>query len=235
VKRWPLARYLFSTHLPFLVVILPLYLVGVALFITGFAVFGTVTYSFLDIGSQVLRWIVLGYGIHLTYGLLPVFLVHGQTRREYLAQVPVFMVVASTILAALISLAYWGETTLYRAAGWTQEVSDDRLYGAASEYGLVFISYWAMFVVWSIVGALIGAGFYRSDLLGLATLPVALVLVVVAGFGIGFNQLPWVDVSFGVDNVSIPATIALCAACAAAGLALIWGVVRDVPVRNQAS
>jgi hypothetical protein len=222
-----------TTHLPFLVVMLPLYLVGVGLFITAFAVFGTVSASFLDIGSQVLRWIVLGYGIHLTYGLLPVFLVHGETRREFLAQVPVFLVVTSTVLAALLCLAYWGETALYDAAGWAQQVSEDRLYGSASEYGLVFLSYWGMFVVWSIVGAFIGAGFYRSDVLGLGTLPVALVLVGVAGFGIGFNQLPWVDVSFGVDNVSVPATIALCAACALAGLVLVWTVVRDVPVRNR--
>jgi hypothetical protein len=233
VNRWPLARYMFGAHLPFLLVMLPLYLVGVALFITAFAVFGTVEHSLLDVGSQVLRWIVLGYGIHLTYGLLPVFLVHGQTRREFLAQVPLFLVVSSVILAALICLAYLAETALYRATGWTQQVSGDRLYGSASEYGLVFLSYLAMFVVWSFVGAFIGAAFYRSDGLGLLTLPVALVLVAVAGFGIGFNQLPWVDISFGVDHVSVPATAALCGGSAAVGLALMWATVHDIPLRNR--
>jgi hypothetical protein len=235
VNRWPLTQYLFGAHLPFLLVMLPLYLVGVALFITAFAVFGTVEHSLLDIGSQVLRWIVLGYGIHLTYGLLPVFLVHGQTRREFLVQVPVFLVASSVILAALICLAYWGETALYSAAGWQQRVSDDRLYATTSEYGLVFVSYLAMFIVWLFVGTLIGAGFYRSDLLGLVMLPVALVLVAVAGFGIGFNQLPFVDISFGVDNVSLPATLALCGGSAAVGLALTWAVARDIALRNQAA
>jgi hypothetical protein len=233
VNRWPLLRLLLTTHLPFLVLLWPVYLVLVGLVITGFATFGSVPVSFLDVGSQILRWLAVGFGIHLTYEMLPIYLVHGQTRREFAAQMPVFLIVASAVLAALLCLSYAGETLLYNANGWPQKVADERLYGAADEYPLIFLSYWAMLLVWSVVGTLIGAGFYRFSVGGLLTVPVGLVLVAVAGFGIGFNELPWVDVSFGVDNVSLPATAALCGACVVAGVALMWAVVRDMPLRNQ--
>ena len=74
---------------------------------------------------------------------------------------------------------------------------------------MVFVGYWAMLVVWTTIGLLLGAGFYRSGGSELVAVVLALAMVVVTGYGIGFSGLPFVG---AVADVPLAGTLALCLA-----------------------
>jgi hypothetical protein len=157
-KRWPIGHLLLTTHLPFLLICWAVLVALAGLVLTAVAIFGTVRISTIDVGGQILRWLALGYGAHLTFTVLPIYLAHGQTRREFLLQAPVYQFVATGVLAGCTTIAYAGESLLYRANGWPQALAEDRIYNAASEYPLIFLSYWGMLMVWMLTGSFIGAG-----------------------------------------------------------------------------
>ncbi|HEX8631195.1 MAG TPA: hypothetical protein VF755_23805 [Catenuloplanes sp.] len=234
-RRWPIGHLLFTTHLPFLLLCWAAMMVLAGLVLTGVAIFGTVRISAIDVGGQILRWLALGYGGYLTYNLLPVYLVHGQTRREFLRQAPVFQFVTSAAVAALTTLGYAAESLLYRANGWTQAFTEDRPYTAASQYGVIFLSYWSMLLVWSLTGLFIGAGFYRLQAGGVLTLLLALPLLAVSGLSTGFLNLPFLDLGLGLRNPGLPAVVGLSALCAVVALGLAWALARDMPLRTRTS
>jgi hypothetical protein len=46
--------------------------------------------------------------------------------------------------------------------GWPQGVGFERLYDGPGQFPLVFVSDWATLLVWTTIGLLLAAGFYRS-------------------------------------------------------------------------
>lgn len=230
-RRWPIGHLLMTTHLFFLVLCWTAFIVLAGLVLAGVAIFGTVRISAVDGGGQVLRWLALGYGAHLVYTTLPTYLVHGQTRGEFLRQAPVFQFVASGILAALTTGAYAVESLLYRANGWNQAFIEDRIYGAG-QYPLIFLSYWSMLLVWTVTGSFLGAAFYRLQAGGVLALVLGVPLLLVSGVGNGFANVPFIDLSFGLD-VGAAGAVAVSAGCAAVALAFAWALVRDMPLRTQ--
>jgi hypothetical protein len=234
-QRWPIGHLLLTTHLPFLLLCWAALVALAGLVLAAVAIFGTVRISTIDVGGQILRWFALGYGGHLAFTALPIYLAHGQTRREFLLQAPVYQFVATGVVAGCTTLAYAGESLLYRANGWSQALSDDRVYSAATEHPLIFFSYWGMLLVWMLTGLFIGAGFYRLQAGGVLVLPIALALLVASGLGNGFMNLPFIDLDFGVRDLGIPAAVALSAGCALAAWGLAWAVARDMPLRTRAT
>ena len=234
-RRWPIGHLLLTTHLPFLLLCWAALVALAGLVLAGVAIFGTVRISTMDVGGQILRWLALGYGAHLTFTALPIYLVHGQTRREFLLQTPVYQFVATGVLAGFTTIAYAGESLLYRANRWPQALADDRIYNATTEYPLVFLSYWGMLLVWTLTGLFIGAGFYRLQAGGVLVLPVALVLLVASGLGNGFLSLPFLELGFGLRDLAIPAAVTLSAGCALVAWGLAWAMARDMPLRTRAT
>jgi hypothetical protein len=86
----------------------------------------------------------------------------------------VFVMVAAAVLAALLALGFALEAALYRAMDWPHRISAERLFTDPGQYPVVFLSSWAMLVVWTAIGLLLGAGFYRSG--GRELVAVALAL-----------------------------------------------------------
>ncbi|GAA3390531.1 hypothetical protein [Cryptosporangium minutisporangium] len=234
-RRWPIAAYLFTAHLPFLMLCVAA-LVGLAgLVLAGVALFGTVRISALDAGGQFLRWLALGYGAHLVYTLLPTCLVHGRTRGEFLRQLPVFQVGATGVIAALVTLAYAGEALLYRAAGWPQGFQEDRLYDQGTDAALILLTYWSGLLVWMATGSLLGAAFYRLEAGGVLVLPLVVVLLAVNGLSTGVFDLPLLGSVLGSHDLGVPAVLAIAVASAVAALAATWALARDMPIRTRAA
>lgn len=230
-RNWRIARLLFAAHLPFLVLVWAVVAVAVAAVTAGIALLGTVTGSVWDPASSILRWFALGYGTHLTGTLLPTYVAHGQTRRDSMVQITLFVVVATAVFSALMALGYGLEALLYGAMDWPQDLQ--RLFTSATQVPLVLITYWGMFGAWTIAGALLAAGFYRSKDVGVVTIPIALVLVIVVGDAVGFPSLPLVGGIIATADMPLPLTIALCAATFLLGVAVTWGFARDLPLRNR--
>ncbi|EXG81926.1 hypothetical protein [Cryptosporangium arvum] len=226
--RWPILRYLLTAHLLFLLLSLGAFVAISGLILGGVALFGTVSVSALDVGvGQFFRWMALGYGGHLFYTFLPHCLVHGRTRGEFVRQVPVYQVVGAAVLALAIAVLYVGETLLYRAAGWTQGLRPGHLYESGTDFGAVFVSYWAALLVWTVVGSMIGAAWYRFPGVGVLLVPVAAAILFVNGLNLNIGE--WGPLSGGLAGGPW-GLVGIAAVSTAVAVAVTWSIARDVPV-----
>ena len=232
-RTWTIARLLFATHLPFLLLAYGVFAVAVLVLTFGIDLWGTVSTSVWDSAVSIVRWFAFGYGLYFINRLLPVYVAHGRTRREYLRSVALFVVVAGAVVAALLTLGLALEGVLYRVMDWSHRVEPERLFDSPGQYPLVFLSYWAMLLIWMTIGLLLAAGFYRSGGNELVVIVLALAMVVVTGYGVGFSGLPFVGAVVDVAEVPLAATVALCLAGLLPGAAATWALVRDIPIRNR--
>jgi hypothetical protein len=230
--NWGTARLLFGQQLLFLVIVWAVIALGVAAIVLGVANFGRVTSSGWDLAGGLMRWLAAGYGYYLTRRVLPVHVAHGQSRRGYLAQAGLFLGVAGVMLAGLMTLGYALERLVYRAVGWPQAVADDRLFTAADQYATIGLTHLVVLLGWGAAGTLLGAGFGRSEGAGVATVPVAIALVVATGFTVGYGGVPILG-RLGVLDVSVALAALLGALIVVTGLVLTWAVVRDTPVHPR--
>jgi hypothetical protein len=232
-RTWTIGRLLLATHLPFLMLMWVVFAAAVLVLTVGIAVAGTITTSVWDPAVTVVRWFALGYGVFLIHRLLAVYVAHGRTRHEFLRSVALFVVVAGAVLAALLALGFALEAVLYGAMDWPHRVSAERLFASPGEYPLIFANYWSMLSVWTTIGLLLGAGFYRAGGWELVVLLLALAMVVVSGFAIGFHGLPFVGAVIDIADLPLAVTFAVCGACLLPGAALTWFLVRDLPIRPK--
>jgi hypothetical protein len=232
-RTWTIARLLFATHLPFLLLAYGVFVAAVLVITVGIDLRGTVSRSVWDPAVSIVRWFALGYGLYFINRLLPVYVAHGRTRREFLRSVALFGVVAGAVVAALLTLGLALEGVLYRVMDWSHRVEPERLFDTPGQYPLVFLTYWAMLVIWMTIGLLLAAGFYRSGGNELVVIGLALAMVVVTGYALGFSGLPVVGAVVDVADVPLAATLGLCLAGLLPGAAVTWALVRDIPIRNR--
>jgi magnesium-transporting ATPase (P-type) len=223
MSRWPIARYLLGTHTIFLLFVLfGLYLVtAVVMGVVSF--FTEITLSGADLLSHALPWAAIGYGAS-TSNLLSTVLVHGRTRREFLLQHPVFQVITTAALAAMITGVFAVETLAYRTLGWEQKVQEQRIY-TATDYGTIFGAYWSMLLIWLMVGVFFGVALYRWEGIGIVSIvPAGLILITTGGVN-GFFSLPFAR----TDLPLIPVTVV----AVALAYGLLWLSGRDVPLKTR--
>jgi hypothetical protein len=232
-QTWSIARLLFATQLPFLLIAWVVFAVAVVVLTVGIHVLGSVTRSVWDPAVTIVRWFALGYGLYLINRLLAVYVAHGRTRREFLRSVALFLVGAAAVLAVLLTAGFALEAVLYRIMDVPQRVAPERLFDSPTEYPRIFLSYWAMLVIWTTIGLLLAAGFYRSGGNELVAIVLALAMVLVTGYGIGFNGLPFVGAVVDVADLPLAGSVGLCLAGLLPGAAVTWALVRDVPIRNR--
>jgi hypothetical protein len=233
--RWAIARLLFATHLPFLALCWAGFAAAVLALTFALALRVDLDRSVWDPAVSVARWFALGYGVYFVNRLLPVYVAHGRTRREFAASMAVFLVAASAMVAALLTLGLALEGVLYRAMDWPRQVDAERLYDAAGPYPLVLVSYWALLLAWAAIGLLLAAGFYRSNGSELVAIALALAMVAVTGYAIGFDGLPFLGAVVDLARVPLAGTLALFLAGLLPGAAVTWALVRDIPIRSRVS
>ncbi|WP_433797056.1 hypothetical protein [Actinoplanes sp. CA-252034] len=227
MSRWPILRYLVSQHLVFLTMFVAGGCLLAAVVTPVFLVFTPITLSAVDIGAQVLFWLAVGYG-YSAAGLLATVVSHGRTRREFAVQYPVFLLVTSAVLAALITGAYAAEAVVYRLAGWTRHLQDQRVF-EAGDYPQIFVAYLCMLVFCLITGAFVGTAFYRWEGAGVAALLPAAAVLGFGGASTGFFSLPFAR--FAAPGPPVMAVVTVTALVV--GWALLWLSVRDVSLRTR--
>ena len=232
-RTWSIARLLFATHLPFLLLCWVVFTAVVLVLTFAIDLRATIAWSVWDPAVSIVRWFALGYGVYFVNRMLPVYVAHGRTRREFLASIALFVLVAAAMVAALLTLGLALEGVLYRAMDWSQRVEAERLFDSPAQYPLVFASYWTLLVTWTTIGLLLAAGFYRSGGNELVVVVVALAMVVVTGYGIGFDGLPFMGAVVGLAEVPPAGSLALCLAGLVPAAALLWALVRDMPIRAR--
>ncbi len=209
----------------------------VTVVVAGVAIFGDVTESAWEKGAQAPRWYALFVGVALVNEFLPMYVAHGQTRRQFGAQAAVTVALFAPFLSALIVLGYLVEAGAYHLIGWEQVLDRAHLFTEPTQLHLVFLEYLLEFLVWIVVGAFIGAGFYRWQAGGLLAIPVGVGLIVPTQGMLG-GELDLPVIGRMLDQLPtqaqpVPVTLGVALLTFLVGLALTWAVIRDVPLRNK--
>jgi hypothetical protein len=213
-------------YVPFLVVI--------AAVAVGLAVFGDLSASVWEQAIQLIRWYMLFIGVYLIRTFMPVYIVHGQTRRGFAVHAVIFMLAFAPLTAGLVVLGYLLESGLYSLGGWPHALQDDHLFSSPGQVPLVLAEYWAQFLVWLGVGALLGAAFYRLSVGGVLLIPVAIALALPVQSATG--KAEWLPFFGGLRFDPFTPSAGLAAATALGAfvlaLGLLWAFLRDMPIKN---
>lgn len=191
-----------------------------------------------EVGIHLVRWFVGGMGVYLTAVYLPLYVVHGRTRAEVARQMAVFGVLYVVLVATLVTVGFALEGLVYRLADWPQALESSHLFDAPDQYHLILLEHTLLFGAWLAGGALLGAAFYRSGVLGGAMIPLALGAVAVSEGFLGPGEFgpppPLLELAgLGLEATEPAlATVATMACIAALGVGT-WLVVRDVPIRPE--
>lgn len=227
MTRWPIVRYLFTNHTPFLLFcLLGLAVIGAVITAVA-AALNTITLSVVDLGGQILHWLALGYGFYAAT-VMSTMIVHGRTRREFTVQHTMFQIGTAALLALPITGLYAAEAAVYRAAGWERGIQDQHVF-AAADYPMIFTAYTGMLALAMLTGAFLGVSFLRGDTAPGWSLPVAAVLILAGGGVNGFFSLPFAR--FGLE--SVPAVAGASVLLVAVAWAALWLAARDVPLRAK--
>lgn len=186
--------------------------------------------------SDAAAWYVAGVVGWSVWHYLPLMVAHGRTRRDAAIELTVFMATFAVFAALLVTLGYAIEAAVYRIGNWTHDIGGQHLFRASTDVHLMVLEYGLTSLVWGSVGALIGAGTYRNDVLGWLTWLPALILVGVAGTITQWYAGPvqfFADRLIDVDTLPLPAVVLFNLACVAAALGMAWPLVRGMPLRNR--
>lgn len=192
-----------------------------------------------EVGTHVVRWFVGAMGVYVTAVYLPLYVVHGRTRAEVARQMAVFGVVYAALVGLVVAVGFALEGLIYRLADWPQVLEGPHLYAAPDQYHLILLEHTLLFGAWMAGGALLGAAFYRSGLLGGAMIPLAVVAVAVTENVVGpryFGPLPPPLLEFaglGLDASHPALATVATVACIAVVTAGTWLMVRDVPIHSE--
>lgn len=229
----PLLRHLLNEQWFLLGAVWACYQVVVLGFTFGIAAWRGIDDSVWEQSSQISRYFAALIGIYLTGTALRLAIVHGRTRREFLAQAGVFAVVHSATFALLCTLSFAVETLVYRIGGWPQTLTGQHLYSSPTQYAHIFVTFWLTLAVWLVAGAFVAAAFYRDAGLGILTIPVGFAVITPTELVAGFNPVPILHLILPVRDYSATVGVVLCLAGLAVALALNWALIRQIPVRSR--
>lgn len=202
----------------------------------AFAYFSHVPGSLWGFVSQPARWylaIVTGY---LVYTMLPLYVTHGRTRRDAATELLIVLLANAGLAALLVTVGYLLESGLYGIGGWAQTLPDQGGLVSLGTLPRISAEHTLVFLVWTGVGAFVGAAFYRFKENGWPSLLVATVLLLLASVAGGDSLGPfsrpfeWL-VAEGMPLLGLSAAVSL--ACLLSTVWLAWRVVRNVPIHNR--
>lgn len=228
-------RHLIDTQLRGLEVLLAMFIAGVAIVGLLIHLLVEVTGSIWAGAIQLVHWYAAGMGVYLTAVYLPVYLAHGRTRREIATGSATFAVILAVWLGAAVAIGYALEAGLYHLIGWAELLPDPHPLGSVGQILVTVGERSAVFLVFIAVGALAGAAFYRSAVLGLAVvIPCLAAIAATSTLTSDSASLP-LDLPDLFDAPSAGLRIALALLIAVLGMAGTWPIVRDMPMRPKAN
>lgn len=238
-RAWPFPRRLLVEHIAFGGLLWIGLLIVVMAIVGVVSAFRTISISGWDEFATIIpRWYVGGVSGYIVYQTMPAYIAFGETRRSFAARFALFSVIFSLVAALLITVGYVVERIVYSVMDWNQEVGESHLYASATELPLIFLEYGLVFLAWGAGGAFIAAAFYRSDGLGLLSIPVVIIVGTVAYLVMGADEgQPAVIVRrLFFDPAEPPLAVSILGtiACYALLMGLTWPIVRDIPIRTKA-
>lgn len=232
--RWPMLRVLLTAHVGLSVILWVPTMALSALILTGVGLWGTVDRSIWHyIAAQVPRWFALSLGVDAITTYLRLNLAHGRTRRDFLRQLWPYTAGLAAVLAVLVTIGYQIERGAFALLGWDHRTADPAQFGDTGNIAGILGAYTLMFLLWTLGGAMIAAGFSRNVLLGIVTIPIGLLIVAPTEVVAGINGVPLFNRL--TDPLDFPMLTAVAVSLGGAVLSglVTWGIVRDMPVREK--
>ena len=232
--RWPMLGVLLTAHLSFALMLWLMLVVVSAAITIGIATWGHIDQSIWHyVATQVPRWFALGLGVDAITTYLRLHLAHGNTRRDFVRQLWPYLVALAATLALLVAIGYLVERGAYALAGWPHHLAYTAMFGTAGDFPAIFGSFTLALLLWAVAGALFAAAFIRNVLLGLATLPFGLLLLAPGESLVGTDGLPLVRELTSALTLPTLTIAGLSLAGVLLGYAVLWGIVRDIPLRAR--
>lgn len=230
-RAWSIARFPEAGSMAFAVVVWLAVVVLTVIIAAVITSYKEVTGSIWEPLTQLPRWFAFGTGIWLTGVYLRVHVAHGQTRRDFMRQGSVYIVAISVLVAVLTTLSYLIELGIYRIFGWPQDFSRDYLFDSAGQVGPILLTYVLVYLVWTVVGAMIAATFLRLYWYGLVVMvPLGVALIIAVEIAVGARYFGPLDIvaDIGIDG-SVPLALVAGIGGFAIALAATWALVRELP------
>jgi hypothetical protein len=232
--RWPMLRVLLTSHVTLALILWLPTMVLSGLILTGVGLWGTVDRSIWHyIAAQVPRWVALSLGADAITTYLRLHLAHGRTRRDFLRQLWPYFAGFAAALAVMVTIGYQIERGAFALMGWEHRTENPVQFGDTANVPGIFGTYLLMFVLWTLAGAMISAGFSRNVLLGVATIPIGLVIVAPTEVVGGLSGIPLFNRLAEPLGFSLAGAVAASLGLGLVGCAVTWGIVRDMPVRPK--
>lgn len=218
----------------------------VMLFVLGLSFWREITISGWDVAAQIVLWFGLFIGVHVGWSVMPLYITHGYTRREFMRQALQFLAIYVTVLAVLIAAGFLLEAWVYRLAGWPQIIADERLYDSGLQLHLIFVESWMQCALWTVAGFFIAALWYRNDGLGALAILVAILAAGISGLMFGsaargpvpigrlFRRF-FGDPYFAEQVVYVVVGAIVHVALIALLLTLSWAAIRSVAIRSKSA
>ncbi len=237
-RSWPILTHRVKEDVAWLPVIVGAFFTFVLTATFVVSLYRDIAVSGWDIATQIPRWYAGGVGVYLTAVYLPLYIAHGNTRRNICRQLAVFAAAFVIVFAGLIALGYVLEHLIYQAAGWPQALTADHLFTDPLDYWMIVVEFTGMLSVWVAGGAMLGAAFYRNPAVGLLLVPVALVMAAIVEAAYGPSMFDGIGALVGILGVTVTQTTpagaaATSAVLVAVALAVTWPMVRDMPMRPR--
>jgi hypothetical protein len=232
--RWPMLGVLLTAHLSFAVILWLLLMVVSAAITLGIATWGHIDQSIWHhVATQVPRWFALGLGVDAITTYLRLHLAHGHTRRDFLRQLWPYLVALAAALALMVAIGYLVERGAYALADWPHRLAYSAIFHATTDFLGILGTFTLTLLLWTVIGALLGAAFTRNVLLGLATIPIGLLIILPTESLVGTTGIPLVREA--TADLRLPALtgVGLALAGAVLGCVVLWRIVRDIPLRAR--
>lgn len=235
-SRWPLLRVLLTAHVWFAAVLwLPLMVLS-ALIVVGIEIWGQVDRSVWHyLATQAPRWLALGLAVDAINTYLRLHVAHGHTRRDFLRQLWPYLPAMAAALALMVTVGYQIERGVYALTGWPHALRSPALFGDSGNVLGTFGVYTLVFLLWAVVGAMVAAAFARDRLLGILTLPLGLLVAAPSLALADVSEDPLFTRLTAPLDLPVPTSVAVGLAGAVVACAVIWGLVRDMPIRVRQS
>lgn len=233
-RPWRFPTLIAQGQLAFVVLMALGFGVTVAAVIIGIGWKSTISGSVWEPSTNAIPWFVAVMAGHTFFQVVPMLIANGRTRRD--ATIDALQVSAATVLtvAVLTTVGYLIEWAVYRWQGWPEKITGNHLFTHYDQVGAIFWESLLTFAVWSVLGAMVGAAFYRFDQWGWLSLVPAVIILIGVGIFIT-SRAPIADNL--VERIlpdwgrSLPvATLATVIGMGVSG-AIIWRIVRDLPLR----
>ena len=235
-RRWGLARYLVSGFGGFAGLIFVPFFLGVMLVAILIDTFGSLQASVWAGASFLPRFYALVIVLHVVNTHFPLHISHGGTRRQYTAQLAVFVLAHGVVLAGLMTLGFWGESLVAELFGWPMALSSYTFIDGTRDFGAMALTFGIIFVAWGAATALGSTSLYRNrEVGGLGVAAgIVMVMLVESSLGDGFLFLGFLGRLFTLDGWSMGSAMAIGAGLTVAAMLITWWVARSMPVRSPA-